>query len=153
MSLLSWYTIGIVALFFAGFFMLVVFGALTYRNTARSQYANYDARSLTAYLTTAIRANDSENSVQISECAYGPLLTVADGDSGYAFQIYRYNGNLVEEYKACEAELTPDSAQTICDTEVFSAEWLTDDLLVVHTDAGRAMIGIRSLNSGGNGGQ
>ena len=151
-SPLGWYTVGIVALFFAGFFLLVLFGALTYRNTARSQSNNYDARSLTAYLITAVRANDSENSVQIFDSPYGTVLSVTDGDSGFAFRIYRYNGHLVEEYEESGAEIAPDSAQTIGDTEVFSAEWLTSDLLAVRTDAGRALIGVRSSNhEGGNG--
>ena len=47
-SPLGWYTVGIAALFFAGFLLLVIFGALIYRNAARSQSGNCDARSLTA---------------------------------------------------------------------------------------------------------
>ncbi len=152
-SPLGWYTVGIVALFFAGFLLLVLFGALTYRNTARSRSDNYDARSLTAYLTTAVRANDSENSVQIGDSAYGTVLSVTDGDSGFAFRIYRYNGHLVEEYEESGAELSPDSAQIIGDTTVFSAEWLTSDLLAVRTDAGRALIGVRSSDREGGSGR
>ena len=150
-SPLGWYTVGIAALFFAGFLLLVIFGALTYRNAARSQSGNCGARSLTAYLTTIARANDSENSVRIYDSAYGTVLSVADGDSGFAFRIYRYGGHLVEEYEESEAELAPESAQAIGDTEVFSAGWLTDSLFAVQTDAGRALIGVRSPSVGEGG--
>ena len=149
-SPLGWYTVGIAALFFAGFLLLVIFGALIYRNAARSQSGNCDARSLTAYLTTIARANDSEDSVRIYDSEYGTVLSMADGDSGFAFRIYRYGGHLVEEYEESGAELVPDSAQVIGETEIFSAEWLTEGLFAVQTDAGRALIGVRSAN-GGNG--
>ena len=148
-SPLGWYTVGIAALFLTCFFLLVLFGSLTYRNAVRSQSRNYDARSLTAYITTTVRANDSENSVSVYDSPYGTVLSVADGDSGFAFRIYRYDGHLVEEYEESGAELAPDSAQVIGDTEVFSAEWLTDGLFAVRTDAGRALIGVRSSNVGG----
>ena len=104
-SPLGWYTVGIAALFFAGFLLLVIFGALIYRNAARSQSGNCDARSLTAYLTTIARANDSEDSVRIYDSEYGTVLSMADGDSGFAFRIYRYGGHLVEEYEESGAEL------------------------------------------------
>lgn len=152
-SPLGWYTVGIAALFFAGFLLLVIFGALTYRNAARGQSGNCDARSLTAYLTTILRANDTEDSAAIYDSDYGTVLSVADGDSGFAFRIYRYGGHLVEEYEESGAELAPDSAQVIGDTEVFSAQWLTDGLIAVQTDAGRALIGVRSSYDGQGGGQ
>ena len=150
-SPLGWYTVGIAALFLAGFFLLVLFGSLTYRNTVRSQSRNNDARSLTAYLTTSVRANDSENSVSVYDSPYGTVLSVADGDSGFAFRIYRYGGSLVEDYDRTDADLMPDSAEIIGNTEVFSVEVPSDGLLSVRTDAGRALIAVRSLCEGGAG--
>ena len=58
----------------------------------------------------------------------------------------------MEEYEESGAELVPDSAQVIGETEIFSAEWLTDGLFAVQTDAGRALIGVRSSNGGEEGG-
>ena len=148
-SPLGWYTIGIAALFLAGFFLLVLFGAMTYRGTVRSQNRNYEARLLTAYLTTAVRANDSEGSFRVYDSEYGPVISVDDGDSGYAFRIYRYEGHLVEDYEEGDSALLPDSAQIIVDTETFSVERLADGLYAVRTDAGRALIGLRSSEGGG----
>ena len=147
-SPLGWYTVGIAALFFAGFLLLVIFGALTYRNAARSQSGNYDARSLTAYITTTVRANDSENSVSVYDSPYGTVLSVADGDSGFAFRIYRYNGSLVEDYEEIGADLMPESAQIIGDTETFYVNRPADNLFAVYTDAGCALIGVRSGHEG-----
>ena len=149
-SPLGWYTVGIAALFLAGFFLLVLFGALTYRNTVRSQRANYDARSLTAYLTTAIRANDSEGSLLVyDDATCGQVISAADGNSGFAFRIYRYEGKLLEDYAETGSPLNPDAAQAIGETEVFSVEILTDNLCSVETDAGRSLIGVRSGIAGG----
>ena len=147
-SPLGWYTVGIAALFLACFFLLVLFGSLTYRNAVRSQSRNYDARSLTAYITTIVRANDSENSVSVYDSDYGTVLSVADGDSGFAFRIYRYGGSLVEDYEEIGSDLMPDSAQIIGDTEIFDVKRPESDLFEVYTDAGCAMIGVRSAHEG-----
>ena len=155
-SPLGWYTVGIAALFLAGFFLLVLFGALTYRNTVRSQRANYDARSLTAYLATAIRANDSEGSFLVyDDPEAGQVISVADGDSGFAFRIYRRDGRLLEDYAEAGSPLDPEAAQTVGETETFSVEILGENLVSVETDAGRSLIGVRSGIAGvaGGGGQ
>ena len=149
-SPLGWYTVGIAALFLAGFFLLVLFGALTYRNTVRSRRANYDARSLSAYLVTAIRANDSEGSFLVyDDAAVGQVISVADGTSGFAFRIYKSDGKLLEDYAEAGSPLNPEAAQTIGETETFSVKLLTEDLCSVETDAGRSLIGLRSGISGG----
>ena len=46
------YMIGIAALFLAGFFLLVVFGAQSYRDTVSGQQDSMSARALSAYLAT-----------------------------------------------------------------------------------------------------
>lgn len=149
-SPLGWYTIGIAALFLAGFFLLVLFGALTYRNTVRSRNANYEVRGLTAYLTTATRANDSADSLRVyDDPAVGQVISVADGDSGFAFRIYRYDGHLVEDYNEADFDLNPEDAQIIGDTQTFAVEAAADGLWAVYTDAGRALIGLRSTEGDG----
>ena len=73
--------ITVAALFMAGFFMLVLFGAMTYRNTVRSQSENYNTRSLIAYLTTCARANDTAGALSVSDSEYGQVLELLDGDT------------------------------------------------------------------------
>lgn len=143
-SPLGYYTIGIAALFLAGFFLLVLFGARSYRNTVAGQDENMHTRALLAYLSTAIHAADTENAVSICSSEYGTVLILGDGDSGYAQRVYRFEGNLVEEYARSDAPLTPGSAQILGATEQFSAEWTADDLLRVTTDAGSVCVRLRS---------
>ena len=143
-SPLGYYTIGIAALFLAGFFLLVTYGALTYRNTVRSQSANYRTRTLVSYLTTSLADNNTAGRAGVTESPeYGTVLTVDDGDSGYAFRIYVRDGRLLEDYAAADAPLNPDGAQVIGETASFSALRLSDSLIEVRTDAGRALLGAR----------
>lgn len=148
-SPLGLYTIGIAALFLAGFFLLVLFGANSYRNTVASQDENMLTRSLLAYLSTAVHAADTADAVTIRESEYGTVLVLADGDSGYGQRVYRYAGNLVEEYAALDAPLTPDSAQVLGVTERFEAEQRAPDLLRLTTDAGTVLLHLRSGGGAG----
>ena len=145
-SPLGLYTIGIAGLFLAGFFLLVLFGAQTYRNVVRSQNGNYQARSLLAYLSTCVKSGDT-GGVRVRQGETGPVLVVPDGDSGYALRIYQSDGKLLEDYAPLDAELRPDSAQIIGQTQTFSAEEQSG-LLLVTTDAGRVLLYLRSEGSG-----
>lgn len=146
-SPLGLYTIGIAALFLAGFFLLVLFGAQTYRNAVRSQNGNYQSRSLLAYLSTCVKSGDTDGGVRVRQSDSGPVLVVTDGDSGYALRIYQSDGKLMEEYAPVDAELHPESAQTIGRTRVFSVEERSGMLLVT-TDGGRVLLDLRSEGGG-----
>ena len=80
-SPLGFYTIGIAALFLAGFFLLVLFGAQTYRNTVSGQTGNNRTRSLLSYFSTCLRSNDA-GGVEVRDTEYGPALVIPDGDTG-----------------------------------------------------------------------
>ena len=113
-SPLGLYTIGIAALFLAGFFLLVVFGAQSYRNTVAEQNGNMHTRALLSYLATTVKGYDSRGAVSVREDpAAGKVLWLEDGDSGYAVRIYRRDGMLLEDYAADSLELRPEDAQTI----------------------------------------
>ncbi len=147
-SPLGLYTIGIAALFLAGFFLLVVFGAQSYRAAAASQEANMDTRALLAYFDTAVKADDSEGSVRIEDGlagADGQTLLIADGDTGYDVRVYLHEGRLLEEFAESGSDLMPDDANVIGETSRFEAQWLRDGgLLQVDTDAGRVYVTTRS---------
>ena len=147
-SSLGYYTIGIATLFLAGFLLLVVLGAQSYRNTVAEQNGNMSSRALLSYLATCIKANDSENCLSIEDSDFGPVLVVADGTTGYAIHIYQHNGFLLEEYAKADAEPDPDSAQAIGATELFEIEELDAGLLSVSTDEGRVLLHIRSEGGG-----
>lgn len=143
-SPLGFYTIGIAALFLAGFFLLVVFGAQSYRNTVTGQNENMSARSLLSYLATTARAYDTADGVAVTEGEDGPVLFFADGSTGYGLRIYRREGWLLEDYAAVGAPLLPEDAQRIGETERFDIEELGGGLLRVTTDAGRVLLYSRS---------
>ena len=142
-SLLGLYTIGIAMLFLAGFFLLVVFGAGSYRNTVAQQHDNTEKRALLSYFSTTVKGYDSEGAVELKDTEYGTMLQVADGSSGYALKIYCQDGKLLEEYARKEAALSPERAQTIGETERFSAE-LSGQTLRIFTDAGSVLLRLRS---------
>ncbi len=140
---LGFYTMGIVALFLVGFFLLVVFGAKSYRDAAAGQSRNMAVRAELGYLLTAIRANDAADAVSIGEAFHGPLLTVRDGESGYAYRLYLYRGALVEDYAKADAKLDPDAAQVIAGTSTFRVSW-ENDALRIRTDAGSVLVQLRA---------
>ena len=138
------YTIGIAALFLAGFFLLVILGAQSYRNTVSVQSGNMGSRALNSYIATSAKANDTAVGLNISEGPEGQTLVIADGDTGYALRIYKYKGSLVEDFAAIDSPLSPDSAMVIGQTEIFTVEASDNGVYTVMTDAGRVLINPRS---------
>jgi len=136
--------IGIAAIFLAGFFLLVVFGAQSYRGTVSGRGDNMDVRALEAYLPTVVKGSDRAGAITLRrDPALGDVLVIADGDSGYATHLYRYDGALMEDYARLGSELSPERAQRIAATQRFEVI-LTAKLIEIRTDAGRVLIRPRS---------
>lgn len=146
-SYLGIYTTGVAALFLAGFFLLVVFGAQSYRRTVSSQTENNRDRALLSYFETCISGNDTRGAVHLRDSEYGQVLEISDGSAGYGLRIYAFEGKLYETYALLGSALTPGSDIAIGDTELFQAEFLREDLLQVTTDAGSTLIRLRSEES------
>ena len=72
------FAFGVVVLFLAGFLLLVVFGARSYRDVVDSEYRNMDSRGLSAYIATSVKANDSRGAVEVEDSPYGQVLVVTD---------------------------------------------------------------------------
>lgn len=144
-SSLGLYTIGIAALFLAGFFLLVVFGAQSYRNTVSGQSRNMESRALLSYLSTTVKAYDARDAVAVREDTdVGQVLILRDGTSGYALRIYRQNDWLLEDYAEENAALRPEEAQQIGKTGRFSVEQTDDTTMIIGTDAGSVLLHLRS---------
>ena len=142
-SPLGLYTVGTAALFLAGFLLLVMFGARTYRDVAANQTGNNDARALLSYLSTCVRGSDRAGRVSVQDSAYGPVLTVGDSGS-YALRIYQYDGQLLEEYRSAGTELDPENATILGSTSTFLVDLPTPDTLKITTDAGDVLLYLRS---------
>lgn len=143
-SPLGLYTIGIAALFLLGFFLLVVFGAQNFRHAVEAQAANNDERVLLSYISTCVAASDREGAVEIRPLDDSSVLVVRDPESEYAQRIYLWGGNLVEDFAPADDPLNPGEAEIIGATDTFSAALIGEDLLEVSTDAGHALIRLRS---------
>ena len=132
-------------MFLAGFFLLVVFGAQSYRNTVNGQNRNMQSRALLSYLATTVKAADVRGGVQIREdTAVGPVLVLKDGESGYAQRIYRYHGMLVEDYAGTDTPLRPEEAEAIGAAERFAPILEENAVLRIETDAGEVLLHLRS---------
>lgn len=145
-SLASFYTMGVAALFLAGFFLLVVFGAQTYRRVALSQERNNQARALLSYLSTCVKTGDGAGAVTLqegTERGASPMLVIADGTTGYGVRIYLEEGRLLEEYGPLEEAPDSSAAQEIGKTEIFQVEELSRGIFAVTTDAGRTLFSVR----------
>ena len=103
-----------------------------------------DTRALAAYLPTVVRSSDRAGAITLREDpVLGDVLVIADGESGYATHLYRFEGMLMEDYARIGAALSPERAQRIAATARFEVK-LTNKLIVVETDAGRVLIHPRS---------
>lgn len=132
------------AVFIAGFFLLVIFGAESYRNTVRGQSRNMTARSLGSYILTVAKSYDWGGDAEVRTGGeYGPVLVISDGESGYGIHIFKKDGKLYEDYSGTNEDPVVERAQVIGETELFEAE-IIDGLLEVRTDAGRTLIRLRS---------
>ena len=130
-----------VTVFFLGCFMsLILFGTMIYRSIADGHESSNRKRALLSYLLTVTRVNESAVDTAIGE--YGPMLIVADGDSGYAARIYAADGYLVEDYGKPDGKLYPDAADQIAETDPFEIEELQDNLLEVTTSQGTVYLHI-----------
>lgn len=135
-----YFTIGIAALFLAGFFLLVSFGASTYRDIVDSQGRNNQTRALLGYLSTCARANDTKGAISVEEAGGRVVLVIADGSTGYAFRIYQEEGVLVEDYGRLDSEIAPDMAMVIGETALFQVEEREGGIVAVRTDAGEVLL-------------
>ena len=147
-SPLGLYVIGIAALFLAGFLMLVVFGAQTYQNTVAVQNGNNQTRSTLSYISAVVRASDAAGSVKVAEVVLEDggttkVLSLADGDTGYALRVYLHEGMLMEEYARAEAELVPAASNEIGATDIFDVE-KDGSILRVQTGDGKVLLHLRA---------
>ncbi len=136
--------IAVTGLFLAGFFLLVVFGAQSYRRAVELQEDNANTRILESYLATAVKGSDRSGSVTVlREGAYAPVLVIADGETGYALHIYQDGGKLLEDYSPAGDSPSPERSQKIAETSRFDI-LERGNLLELRTDAGRVLVKLRS---------
>ena len=131
---------GIVALFMAGFLLIVIFGANIYKDTVESQNDNNNTRAILSSISSLSRSQSPGDIEVADDDTYGQILLVDEEGTDYAQKIYIYDGNLVQELARRDAGVNPDDAQVIGETSKFEIDKKGDEMLIVSTDAGEVMI-------------
>ena len=139
-SMIGFYTIGIAALFLAGFLLLLVFGARTYRDTVQSQNHNNEVRVVLSWLQSSVQTH-GEDDIRIEQDAEaGTVLVIPESGTRYGQRIYLHDGSLVSDYNRLDRELMPESAQALGTTETFEIEELEGGLIRIRTDDGEVLL-------------
>lgn len=141
---LAMFTLAVEGLFLAGFFLLVVFGASTYRESVEVQAENGRTRALLSYFSTRAKNSDALGGVELYQQEGRQVLSFADPDSSYAVRVYQDQGQLLEDYGESHGPLMPKAATVIGETEAFQVEALGTGAFVVTTDAGKAVFCLKA---------
>ena len=118
-----------------------------FENVLRFMGADDRKRSAGAWLLLSYALSNRG----ITDGPEGPVLVIADGNTGYGKRIWQREGHLVEDYAEISEGLSGDQANVIAETSVFEVERPAADRLIVTTDEGRTLITLRS--EGGDGGE
>lgn len=140
----GFYAMGMAGVIMAVFFLLVIFGAGTYRGTVAGQEKNNRDRALISYVLTTVKSGDAEGAVRVYKVDGASVVAVEEGGSGYGIRIYQHEGKLMGDYGQLDGTLNPKGALAIGETEIFQVEAVGNDIYRVTTDAGRALFRVRS---------
>ena len=147
-SPVGYYMIGIMALFMAGFLIMVVIGADSYQRTAGGQNGNMKTRAVLSYLVTCAKSNDTAGAFRVENQEGRQVLVMKDADTGYDLRIYLHEGKLVEDFAKAGSALRPEDASEIAATDTFEITELPGRVLSVRTDEGKVLLHMRSREVG-----
>lgn len=139
-SMVGFYTIGIVALFLAGFMMLLVYGANTYRDTVRNQNMNNESRSVLAWLQSSVQSHGEADIRVEQDEEFGTVLVIPERGTDYGQRIYQYEEELVNDYSRLDRELRPEAAQVLGPARVFEIQEEEGGLIRIRTEAGEVLM-------------
>ena len=134
------FTIGITALFFAGFLLLIIFGAQSYQRTVAGQDRNMNSRASLSYISACIKAYDTQGAIRVRDTDYGSTLVLAESGADYGLFIYRSGGYLMEQYMSLDAVPDAEHAERICAAGTFAVEEDDSGLLRITTDDGSVLL-------------
>ena len=120
-----------------------------YQSVANNQLDTNAARMQSGLLASNVHANDTMNSIGVSQGPEGRSLVLSEtiDSETYEMRIYLYQGQIVQEYSVAGAEYTPARAQPLIESSTFEFEQ-HGNLLVIRTDQGATNIALRSYQGG-----
>lgn len=101
--------------------LMVLMGAQMYRGTVANAAENSEDRLLGAYVRSMVRAEDAKDAVVLED--YDGVATIAlyetiDEDR-YVTWIYRYDGELYEQFTEADFDFDPSMGMPICPVDRF----------------------------------
>ena len=143
------FTVVLLAVFFVVLMLGLASGVAMYQAISNNQIDTNRARMQAGLLASNVHANDTMNSIGVSQGPEGRSLVLSEtiDSETYEMRIYLYQGQIVQEYSVAGAEYTPARAQPLIESSTFEFEQ-HGNLLVIRTDQGATNIALRSYQGG-----
>ena len=109
---------------------LIIMGSRVYQSTVDHMDVNYDARTLSAYLSEKIQQQDRSGAISLESFGSSDAILLSETVAGkvYETRIYLYDGCLTELLTRQGADLKPSAGHKLLPCEDFSVEVLGDHL-------------------------
>ncbi|MGN0302399.1 MAG: DUF4860 domain-containing protein [Anaerotardibacter sp.] len=123
----------------------MLLGTNIYNALTNSRFEASTIRLESSLLLNTVRSNDVQGALSVQPGPEGDALVLTETTSNgtYETRLYRYQGNLVEEYAIAGDTYTPGRASQVCQTDEFDVD-LTRNLITIKTDMGTTNISFRS---------
>lgn len=124
------FILAILALFSITSILVILIGAKQYKSIADEMSANYETRTVSAYLTEKLNQSDVSGAATVCDLHGTPALALTQTTDGkkYCTYIYAYDGYLREITVTDGTSFTRNSGQKIVETDSLSIVPSSDGL-------------------------
>lgn len=132
------------ALFMVLLLLALVAGLRSYSNEVDSSNESKESRLSVGFLVNTVRNFDTTGFIRTSDGPEGDALVLVQyaNDMEFETRIYKYDGNLMQEYAVAGTPYTPQNATVLFPTEQFAFD-VEGELLTIDTDEGTANVALR----------
>lgn len=140
------FTVVLFVLFIAVMLLAILIGTSVFSSLRTTDAQIEESRLSLVLIPNIIRATDEANAVSDISGPEGRALVLTERlDTGtYETRIYKYQGQIVQEYALAGSSLDPDSSDPIVASDTFDFDF-KNGMLTVVTDDGETSIALRSL--------
>ncbi|MBR3295629.1 MAG: DUF4860 domain-containing protein [Clostridia bacterium] len=126
---------------FVAVFIVVVFGASSYRGSLSSQDHNNELRKVLGYVNTAVK-NEHTDNVAIEEIEGVKALNITNEITGLQRRIYFRDGSVYENYGTVGSGFIQDAEMKIADVELFEFRSVSGGIIEIETSYGTSYVHI-----------
>lgn len=139
----------LLAVFFVALLLSLIAGVTVYKHISDLQNENNAQREGLGLIVNTVRANDATGAIAQGEGPEGKSLVVVEhaASGTYETRIYRYEGQILQEYSLAGSAYTPEKASKVADSATFSFTY-SGALLTITTDQGTAEVALRYAQGG-----